>query len=63
MEFKTKGAWYLIIGVLLWIIFLYALTYSSWLWATVKLIQGGITLGLFFLGLGLLILGISELRG
>lgn len=57
-----KGMIQIIIGLLLFVIVLLALTESSWLWATIQLIQGGIIILLFLIGLGLIIFGASELK-
>jgi len=57
-----KGFMYIIIGLLLIVIAIFALTYSSWLWATIRLIQGGIIIALVLVGFGLIFLGGSELK-
>ena len=49
-------------GFTLWVLVLLLLTYTSWLWATVHFLQAGIVFSLFLLGLGLLVLGMSELN-
>ena len=59
---SMKGLIYLIIGLLLLVVVLYTLTYSSWLWATIRLIQGGLVLLIFFISLGLILLGATELK-
>ena len=57
-----KGLLQMIIGLILIVGVLYILTYSSWFWATVRLVQGGIVLLLFLIGIGLVLLGASELK-
>lgn len=57
-----KGLVQIVIALLLWVVTLYLLTVPNWLQATLMLVRGGIVFGLFFVGLGLLFLGISELR-
>lgn len=58
----VKEALQIIIGLLFLVGMLYLLTYSSWFWATIHLIQGGIIILLFFIGIGLVLLGASELK-
>ena len=57
-----KGLMQMIIGLILIVGVLYILTYSGWFWATVRLVQGGIVLLLFLIGIGLVLLGASELK-
>ena len=57
-----KGLVQIVIGLLLWVGTLYLLTLTNWLQAALDLLRGGIIFGLFFIGLGLLLLGINELR-
>ena len=52
----------IVIGLLLWTIGLYALMFTSWREAVLILIQSGIIVVLAVIGLGLLLLGISEFR-
>ena len=58
-----KGFLQIVIALLLWVMVLYLLTVPNWLKAAVTLLRGGIVFGLFFVGLGLLLLGYSELKG
>lgn len=51
-----------IVGLLFLIGALYLLTFSSWLWAAIRLIQGGVVVVLFLIGIGLVLLGASELK-
>ena len=57
-----KGLIYVIAGLLLIIVALFALMHSSWLWATIRLVQGSIVIALVLIGLGLLFIGASELK-
>lgn len=57
-----KGFVQIVIALLLWVVTLYLLTAPNWLQATLTLVRGGIVFALFFVGLGLLFLGISELK-
>lgn len=58
-----KGFVQIVVGLLLFVIVAYILTYSTWLWATLELLQGGIVLLLFLIGLGFLLIGFSEVKG
>lgn len=58
-----KGLLQIVIALLLWVVTFYLLTVPNWLKATISVLRGGIVFGLFFIGLGLLFLGISELKG
>jgi|TARA_Y100000310_G_scaffold334233_1_gene413507 hypothetical protein len=58
-----KGLVQIIIGLIFWVAVLYISTFNNWLLAAWHLLQGGIVWGLFFVGLGLLLLGLSELKG
>jgi hypothetical protein len=49
-------------GLLFLVIVLFALTYSSWFWAAVRFVQGGLLILLFLIGIGLVLLGASELK-
>jgi hypothetical protein len=33
------------------------------MWAALKLLQGGVVFALFFIGLGFLLIGVSEIKG
>ncbi|MBS3144681.1 hypothetical protein J4208_03785 [Candidatus Woesearchaeota archaeon] len=57
-----KGLLQIVIGLLLWVGTLYLLTIPNWLQATLTLLRGGIVFGLFFIGLGVLLLGFNELK-
>ena len=50
------------VGLLLLVAVAYAMTWPSWFWAVVKLLQGGIALLVFFIGLGLVLMGVSEFK-
>ncbi len=56
-----KSWLYIVGGFTLWVLVLFLLTYTSWLWATIEFLQAGIVLVLFCIGLGLLVLGVSDL--
>ena len=60
---SMKGLVQIIIGLLFWVGMTYLLLIPSWLSAAYRLLQGGIVWGLLFVGLGLVLLGLSELRG
>jgi len=57
-----KGLLQIVIALLLWVVTLYLLTVPIWLKAAVTLLRGGIIFVLFFVGLGLLLLGYNELK-
>ncbi len=57
-----KALLQILVGLVLIVGVLFLLTYSSWFWATVHLIQGGIVVLLFLIGIGLVLLGASELK-
>ncbi len=57
-----KGIIELIIALLLVVIIVYVLTFSSWLWATIRLIQGGIIILLALIALAVFFLGFSDLK-
>jgi len=57
-----KGLLQVIFGLLLFVMVFYILTFSSWFAATVQLIKGGMVAVLFFMGLGLFLLGLTELK-
>ena len=59
---KLKEMVEILFGLLFWVILLYALSFGSWLNALVKFVQGGVLVGLFFIGLGLIALGVMELK-
>ena len=52
----------IIIGLLLWIILLYVLFATNWsfLQSTLHVIKGGLVLLIFLIGLGLILIGITE---
>ncbi len=52
----------MMIGLMLIVGVLYVLTYQSWFWAAVKLVQGGLVLLVLLIGIGLVLLGASELK-
>ena len=52
----------MLVGLLLLVGVLFALTYSSWFWAAVRFVQGGLLIVLFLIGIGLVLLGASELK-
>ena len=58
-----KGLLQIVACLLFFVAVAYLLLSGSWLLATIKLIQGGMLLMFFFMGLGLVLLGVSELRG
>jgi hypothetical protein len=60
---SMKSLIQIVVGLLLLVGLLYVLTYSSWLWATIRLVQGGLVVMVFFIALGLVLLGASELKG
>jgi len=51
-----------VIGLALVVLGLMLLTYDSWLVATIALIQGGIVIVIILVGLGLIFLGLTELK-
>ena len=57
-----KALMQMIVGLIFIVGVLYILTYSSWFWAAVRLIQGGLVLLVFLVGIGLVLLGASELK-
>jgi len=52
----------IVIGLAFAVLGLMLLTYSSWLSATVALIKGGIVVAIILVGLGLIFLGLTELK-
>ena len=60
---KMKGFLQFVIGLLFFVATAFLLTYPSWMWAAVKLLQGGVVFALFFIGLGFLLISISEIKG
>ena len=58
-----KGFIQIIAGLILLVAVLFTLTYSSWFWATIRLIQGSLILLVFFIALGLILLGASDIKG
>ena len=53
----------LLLGLLLILgVGLIVVTWPRWLLATIRLVQGGLMLGLALVGLGLIFLGVNELR-
>lgn len=59
---KLREVVEILFGLLLWVVLLYALSFGNWMNALVKFVQGGVLVGLFFVGLGLIALGLMELR-
>lgn len=57
-----RGLMQLLIGLLFIVGTLWILTYTSWFWATIRFVQGGLVILLFLIGVGLVLLGASELR-
>lgn len=54
----------IILGIILIIIAVWVIvSYKSWLAATWSLIQGGIIIGVILVGIALLILGFSDIKG
>jgi len=51
-----------IVGLVLVILGLLLLTYDIWYMALLTLIQGGVVLTIFIVGLGLVLLGLMELK-
>jgi len=51
-----------IVGLVLVILGLLLLTYDSWYMALLTIIQGGVVLAIFLIGLGLILLGLMELK-
>ena len=49
-------------GLILLVIVLFLLTYQGWLKAFITLIQGGIISLLILIALGLILIGLSELK-
>ena len=62
MVIEMKGVVQIILGLAFLVLVLLALTYPSWLLATIKLIQGGIVLLLALAGVVLLLIGLSDLK-
>lgn len=52
-----------VVGLLVLVVFVYVLMVRSWLMAAVTLVKGGVVVVLFFLGVGLVLLGLSGLKG
>ncbi len=52
----------IVIGLIFIVIGILLLTYQSWFKSFVVIVQGGIILVIFLLGLGVLLLGLSELK-
>ena len=52
----------ILLGLLLILTFVWAVTYTGWWQAVKDVIQGGFLLGILGLGLILIFIGISELR-
>ena len=57
-----EGLLKIIIGLLVFILAVFSLTFVSWLNAFVNVIKGGIVILLFMVALGLILLGFSELK-
>lgn len=57
-----RGLLQLLMGLLFIVGTLWVLTYTNWFWATIHFVQGGLVLLLFLIGIGLVLLGASELR-
>lgn len=53
----------IIVGLIFLILALMLVTYNSWLLAVIALIKGGIVLIMVLIGLVLVFLGITELKG
>jgi len=58
-----KSVFEILAGLILIIIFSWAITFGGWWQAIKDILQGGILLSLLGLGLVLVFLGISELKG
>lgn len=52
----------IILGLLFLIVGIFLLTYKTWFQSFVVLVQGGVVVFVFLLGLGVLLLGLSELK-
>jgi len=61
-SYKMKAIIQIIGGLTVIVFVLLLLTYTSWFWATIKLIQGGFIVFLAVIGIVMLLLGISEVR-
>ena len=57
-----KGLLSIIVGLLFWLALVYVLAYPVWLRALVTLIQGGLVLLIFLIGVGFLLFGVSQMR-
>lgn len=53
----------IIVGLLFLVLGIFLLTYNAWFQAFVQLLQGGIIIVLLLLGIGILLLGLSDLKG
>ena len=60
--YDMKGLIQVVVGLLLIVAVLYAMTYTSWFWAAVRLVQGGVVILVFLIGIGLILLGASEMK-
>ena len=58
-----KGIFQIILGLLFIVLALIALTYNSWLVATINLVQGGIVIFLILIGIVTILLGFAEVKG
>ena len=52
----------IVVGLLFLVVGVFLLTYKTWLMAFLTIVRGGIVSALFLLGLGIILLGISELK-
>ena len=57
-----KGIFQLILGLAFLILVFLTLTHQNWYLATIKLLQGGLVLTIFFIGFVLTLLGITEIK-
>jgi len=57
-----RGLIQLLIGLLLIVGVLWVMTSSSWFWATIRFVQGGLVVLVFLIGIGLVLLGAGELK-
>jgi|GEM_PF-4927889 hypothetical protein len=57
-----KALFEILIGLLLLVGVFYVMTFESWFWAAIRLVQGGLVLTVFLIAVGLVLLGASELK-
>ena len=63
-----RGAVQILVGMILLVVMAYVIGYGSWPWgmwwwrSLVMFVEGGILVMLFFVGIGLVLLGFSEMK-